>query len=61
MLNIGETLLGLVLVALALLGLLMASRAVDATFYWTGLGTFVVCVLFVFARIASRTGGNGPA
>ncbi len=38
----------MVLGLLGLLGLVMASRAADATFYWTGIVVFVVTVFAIF-------------
>jgi hypothetical protein len=48
--------LGGVMGALALLGLFLAAGAQDDVFYFTGLGLFVFCVLFIFAMIHRHVG-----
>ncbi len=48
--------LGVVMGLLALLGLIMASGAVDPIFYNTGLGLTAFGVLFVFVLIKQNTG-----
>jgi hypothetical protein len=52
----GSWVLGAVMGLLGLLGLLMASRAVDTIFYGTGLALFVFCVLFIFVLINRNVG-----
>jgi hypothetical protein len=54
--GMGSLGLGIVMAVLSLLGLSMASHAVDAVFYGTGLGLFLFCVLFIFVLIHQRTG-----
>ncbi len=54
--GLGGYVLGLVVLLLALLGLFMASLAVDPVFHYTGLALFVFMVLFEFALIARHTG-----
>ncbi len=44
---------------IGMVGLVVASRAEGAILYWTGLGLFVVCVLFVFHQIAKNVGATG--
>ncbi len=46
--QMGKWIGGVVLGLLGLLGLVMASRAADATFYWTGIVVFVVTVFAIF-------------
>jgi hypothetical protein len=53
---IGSWVLGAVMGLLGLLGLLMASRAVDTIFYGTGLALFVFGVLFIFVLINRNVG-----
>ena len=48
--------LGIVMGLLSLLGLVIASQAVDQAFYWTGLLFFVFGVLFIFALIGRCVG-----
>lgn len=48
--------LGIVMGLLALLGLVMASHAVDPVFYGTGLALSAFGVLFVFFLIKQNTG-----
>ena len=48
--------LGGVMGVLALLGLFVASGAEDDVFYFTGLGLFVFCVLFIFGMIHQQVG-----
>ena len=48
--------LGGVMGVLALLGLFVASGAEDDVFYFTGLGLFVFCVLFIFVMIHQQVG-----
>ena len=43
--------LGIVMGLVSLIGLGIASRAEDASFYLTGLGLFVLGVLFIFGLI----------
>ena len=52
----GSWVLGAVMGLLSLVGLLMASRAVDTIFYGTGLALFVFCVLFIFVLIHRNVG-----
>ncbi|MCG8358385.1 MAG: hypothetical protein MI920_22700 [Kiloniellales bacterium] len=49
--GIGAWILGVVMGLLALIGLVMASQAHDAVFYWTGLLVFVFGVSFIFVLI----------
>jgi hypothetical protein len=48
--------LGIVMGLLALIGLYLASRAVDPIFYGTGLALAAFGVLFIFALIRQNTG-----
>lgn len=48
--------LGVIMSCVALLGLIMASSAVDSVFYGTGLGLTLFGVLFVFVLIKQNTG-----
>ncbi|MGI9501168.1 MAG: hypothetical protein ACR2P3_14110 [Geminicoccaceae bacterium] len=48
--------LGIVMGLLAVLGLVMASGAVDPIFYGTGLALSLFGVLFIFALIKNNTG-----
>lgn len=48
--------LGIVMGLLALLGIVMASQAVDPIFYGTGLALSVFGILFVFVLIKQNTG-----
>ena len=50
--------LGAVMGLISLMGLIMASAAVDRAFYYTGLLFFAFGVLFIFALIG-RSGGGG--
>ena len=52
----GGFVLGGVMGALALLGLFLAAGARDDVFYFTGLGLFVFCVLFIFVMIHRHVG-----
>ena len=52
----GAWILGIVMGLLALLGLVMASQAVDPVFYGTGLLLSVFGVVFVFFLIKKNTG-----
>jgi hypothetical protein len=54
--DLGPWVLGGVMALLALLGLGLASRAHDDLLYGTGLGLFVVCVLFIFYLIHRNVG-----
>ncbi len=54
--NGGAWILGIVMGLLALLGIVMASAAVDPIFYATGLVLSVFGVLFVFFLIRNNTG-----
>ena len=54
--TIGAWILGAVMAALAMLGLVMASQAVDTIFYVTGLALSAFGVLFVFVLIKQNTG-----
>ena len=47
--------LGIVMALLALLGLIMASAAVDPIFYGTGLALSAFGVIFVFILIKQNT------
>lgn len=48
--------LGIAMGLISLVGLVLASRAVDQAFYWTGLLFFLFGVLFIFGLIGRRTG-----
>ena len=48
--------LGVVMGLLALLGVVMASQAVDPIFYGTGLALSAFGILFVFVLIKQNTG-----
>lgn len=52
----GAWVLGLIMGLLALLGLVMASGAVDPIFYGTGLALSVFGVVFIFILIKRNTG-----
>jgi hypothetical protein len=52
----GSGILGIIMAALALLGLIMASRAEDIAFYATGLGLAAFGVAFIFALIRRHVG-----
>jgi hypothetical protein len=52
----GSFVLGGVMAVLALLGLFLAAGAQDDAFYFTGLGLFVFCVLFIFGMIYRYVG-----
>lgn len=54
--TIGAWILGVVMGVLALLGLVMASAAVDSIFYGTGLALTAFGVLFIFVLIKRNTG-----
>ncbi|MGH6916485.1 MAG: hypothetical protein ACREJ0_02170 [Geminicoccaceae bacterium] len=54
--TMGSFVLGGVMGVLALLGLFVASGAKDDVFYFTGLGLFVFCVLFIFVMIHQQVG-----
>jgi len=47
----GRMVFGVLAVLFGLLGLVLASRAVDLPMYWTGLALFAGAVLFVFNLI----------
>lgn len=51
--NANRWALGVCMVVFGLFGLFIASRAVDATFYWTGLFFFLVGLVTVFGLIGS--------
>ena len=51
----GAWILGIVMVFLALIGLIMASTAVDPIFYGTGLALTAFGVIFVFILIKQNT------
>ncbi|MEL0113689.1 MAG: hypothetical protein VW835_18295 [Rickettsiales bacterium] len=44
----GRTVMGLAMVLVSLIGLIMASQAVDTAIYLSGLALFVFGVLFVY-------------
>ncbi|HEV7368882.1 hypothetical protein [Arenibaculum sp.] len=46
--NLGKWIIGGVMGVLALLGLYLASHAVDQVFYWFGLGLTLFALLFAF-------------
>lgn len=46
--NLGKWIIGGVMGLLALLGLYLAAHAVDAVFYWFGLGLTAFALVFVF-------------
>ncbi len=52
----GAWILGIIMGALALLGIIMASGAVDPIFHGTGLALTAFGVLFVFILIKQNTG-----
>lgn len=52
----GAWILGIVMGLLALLGLVMASAAVDPIFYGTGLALTAFGILFIFVLIKQNTG-----
>lgn len=52
----GPWLLGIVLGVISLLGLFLASNAIDAVFYTVGLIFFLFGVLMIFGLIARYTG-----
>lgn len=52
----GSFVLGGVMGVLALLGLFLAAGAEDDAFYFTGLGLFLFCVLFIFVMIHRQVG-----
>jgi hypothetical protein len=52
----GSFVLGGVMAVLALLGLFLAAGAEDDVFYYTGIGLFVFCVLFIFGMIHRQVG-----
>ncbi len=52
----GAWILGVIMGMLALLGLIMASGAVDRIFYSTGLALTIFGVLFIFVLIKQNTG-----
>ncbi|MGH1483643.1 MAG: hypothetical protein ACRBM6_33970 [Geminicoccales bacterium] len=54
----GAWILGVIMGLLALLGLIMASGAVDPIFYGTGLAMTAFAVLFVFVLIKQNTGAK---
>ena len=54
--TVGAWVLGIIMGFLALLGLVMASAAVDAIFYGTGLALCIFGILFVFFLIRNNTG-----
>ena len=51
----GAWILGIIMGLVALLGLIMASAAVDSIFYGTGLALTAFGVLFIFALIKQNT------
>ena len=52
----GKWVFGAVMGAISVLGLFMASRAADETFYWTGLAFFVFGVIAIFSLIGRAYG-----
>jgi hypothetical protein len=56
----GKWIFGGIMALLSLIGLLMASRAIDATFYWTGLAFFLFGVLAIFGLIGKAYGPPPP-
>jgi len=56
--NTSAWILGVIMGLLALVGLVMASGAVDSIFYGTGLALTVFGTLFVFALIRQSTGAK---
>jgi len=52
----GSWVLGGLIAFVGMLGLFLASRAMDGTVYWVGLLLFLFAVLFNFNLIASHTG-----
>lgn len=55
----GSWVLGGLIGFVGLVGLFLASRAVDGTLYWVGLLVFLFAVLFVFNLILGHTGHKG--
>lgn len=53
--TVGAWILGIVMGLLALLGLIMASAAVDPIFYGTGLVLSAFGILFIFVLIKENT------
>lgn len=51
--------LGGLIAFVGLLGLFLASRALDGTVYWVGLLVFLFAVFFNYNLIVSHTGGKG--
>jgi hypothetical protein len=54
--EMGNWIYGGLLGLLAFLGLLLASRAQDAAFEWTGLALFAFAVLLIFGLVHRNTG-----
>ncbi len=54
--TVGAWVLGVIMSLLALLGLIMASAAVDPIFYGTGLLISAFGIFFVFVLIKQNTG-----
>jgi hypothetical protein len=52
----GAFIVGAIMGVISLLGLFLASRAVDGMFYVFGLLLFLFGVLFIFTLIAKHTG-----
>lgn len=49
--DISKWVVGAAISLLALVGLIVAARAHDATMYWVGLAIFAFAVLFVFHMV----------
>ncbi len=56
--NGGKWIFGGIMALLSLVGLFLASRAVDATFYWTGLAFFLFGILVIFGLIGRAYEGS---
>ena len=54
--SVGRWVFGAIMGAIGVLGLFMASRAVDQTFYWTGLIFFLFGVIAIFVLIGRAYG-----
>lgn len=56
--GMGSWVMGLVMTLLGLLGLTLASRAVDTAMYLSGLTLFVFSVLFVYRMVLKYANGQ---
>ncbi len=57
--DIGNWIMGVFAGLFGLAGLVLASRATDATAYWFGLAFFAFAVLFIMSLVARATRGGG--